>query len=250
MLKFRILYYLSTRNFIPGFNIVHHLISRILKKFISKKYFLILNLNKKTSYSNYSYKYSSYAQYKQWQKYGNLLKEKSVWVTEYNIKKIVKNLNFNKKKISVLCLGTRNGTEQKYFKKYLPKNSYILGLEISNTAKKYKDTIQWDFNIYNSKFKKKFDILYSNSHDHMYNKIKTLNIWMKYLKSGGILALDQAASHGRLYNDIMDPTSFETELLPYEILKITNNSLYPIKMLSLDKDTKNMRRKIFLFKHV
>ena len=180
MLKFKLLYYLSTRNFLPGFNTLHYFISKLLVKFISKKYYFILNLNDPTSYKSYSYKYSSYEKYKQWQKFGNSLKQKSVWVKESNIKKIIKNLNFDKKKISVLCLGTRNGTEQKYFKKYISKNSSVLGLEISDSAKNYKDTVQWDFNIYNPKFKNKFDLLYSNSHDHMYDKIKTLKIWIKY----------------------------------------------------------------------
>ena len=149
MFKYKLLYYLSSRNYIPGYNTFHYYISKILKSLISKKYFLVLSLNQNISYKSYSYKYKSYNEYKKWQVFGNSLKQESVWVEKDNVKKIVKNLNFINKKISLLCLGTRNGSEQKLFKKYLPKNSYVLGMEISNSAKNYKDTIQWDFNIYN-----------------------------------------------------------------------------------------------------
>ena len=67
MFKYKLLYYLSSRNYIPGYNTFHYYISKILKSLISKKYFLVLSLNQNISYKSYSYKYKSYNEYKKWQ---------------------------------------------------------------------------------------------------------------------------------------------------------------------------------------
>lgn len=242
----KIEYYLRTRNFIPGYNSFHYLISLILKPLISKKFFLIISLKKKNSYKQDSINYKNYQDYLEWQQAGFNLKQNSVWVSEKNIKKICDNLKLTKK-VSLLCLGTRNGKEQLLFKKYLPKNSFVLGFEVSNKAKNYPNTIRWDFNFLNQKYINKFDFVYSNSHDHLFKK-KNILKWFKYLKSNGILFLDQSEAHGKLYSDKMDPTSFETELLPYEILDISKNTIYPYKMITTYDQPDSMRRKIFYFK--
>jgi hypothetical protein len=250
---FKLKYYLSSRNYLPGFNTFHRFISNILIKLISNKYFLIINLTKKKSYKKKVIKYKSYKDYLAWQKWGNSKKENSVWVDERNIKKIIKFLNLKRNnKYSVCCMGSRNGSEMKFFKKHLSKKSSILGFEVSETGSKYQNTVVQDFNILNKRYINKFDIIYSNSHDHMFDEKKTLKIWSQYLKKNGILVLDQRPSHGALYNDHMDPSAFESEVLPFEILINFQNKMSVYAMIDPEgfshNDSIQYRSKIIFIK--
>ena len=164
--------YLFSNNGLNYFKIYRkssYLISNLLIKFISKKKFFFIKLDE-SKIKLYNSKATNYKKYKNAQIRANIYKINSVWVKEMDIKIISQELNkeFKKQKIFGLCQGTRNGAEIKYFKSYL-NNSKIIGTDISPTAIKFENTVQWDFNKFNNNFYKKFDFVYSNSHDHIHD---------------------------------------------------------------------------------
>ena len=99
-----------------------------------------------------------------------------------------------------ICHGTRNGSEQKSFSKYL--GIPVLGTDISETAHMFPNTIQWDFHNVKDEWINNIDFIYSNSLDHSYDPIHCLRQWFKCLKPGGIciLAHDREAD-GNLKNN-------------------------------------------------
>jgi hypothetical protein len=104
----------------------------------------------------------------------------------------------------VLCHGTRNGAEQKYFKRRLP-SAEIVGTEISDNAEQFPMTIQWDFHEVKPKWIGAFDLIYSNSWDHTYDPAKLFPAWLSCLASGGALALEWTVEHGQDHTNVIDP---------------------------------------------
>ena len=223
---------------------ISYQVSNLFIKIINKKFFFIIKLDDDNP-RLFNSKIFTYKKYKNLQINANIRKINSSWVKKEDVKVISQllNKNFKNKKISGLCQGTRNGSEQKFFKKYL-NNSKILGTDISPTAKKFKDTIQWDFNKYKGQFFRKYDFVYSNSHDHSFNLKKTILIWLKYLKKDGYLILQNHKSHGSLNSNNLDSSSIETELLPFVIMQWTNGE-YKVETFLNPKSSNSQRDKIF-----
>jgi hypothetical protein len=90
---------------------------------------------------------------------------------------------------NIICHGTRNGAEQKFFNNIYP-DAYIIGTEISSTAINYPNTVQHDFSNPRSEWLGVFDIVYSNSFDHSIVPEQTLNTWKDQLNEGGRLYLE------------------------------------------------------------
>jgi len=139
------------------------------------------------------YKYGNYDQYKKNQTDANIKKENLVWVEKSTIEKIY---DQQKEKTihSIICHGTRNGKEQKFFKEYFP-SSEVIGTEISHTAEKYEMTVQHDFHEEKEEWIDKFDIVYSNSYDHSYDPKKSILAWKNQLKEGGTLYVETSFHH-------------------------------------------------------
>ena len=136
------------------------------------------------------YKYKDYEEYLQEQTNANIKKERNVWVKEHTIKEILKQENPNTIS-SILCHGTRNGKEQRLFRKYFPL-AEVIGTEISHTASKYEMTIQHDFHDEKEEWINKFDIVYSNSYDHSYDPEKAIMAWKNQLNKTGALYIEQS----------------------------------------------------------
>lgn len=132
------------------------------------------------------YKKQSYESYMAAQTNANLKKINNVWVQREDIEKIHQVVETAE---SIICHGTRRGVEQQYFKEFYP-NAYIIGTEISHTAKKFPNTIQHDFHEVKSEWVEKFDILYSNSFDHTYDPNKCLDVWTQQIKPNGYIVID------------------------------------------------------------
>ena len=73
-------------------------------------------------------------------------------ISDY-IKNNMKNISFG------ICHGTRNGKEQKFFKRNL--NINVIGTEISSTATQFPDTIQWDFHRVKDEWVNNVDFIFS-----------------------------------------------------------------------------------------
>lgn len=142
---------------------------------------------------NYKISYienDSYKEYVANQTKTNKIKINNKWVREENIIDIKNYCNKNKiipKKI--LCHGTRNGIEMKYFLKHFP-GTEITGTEISPTATQFPNTVQWDFHDINEEWIGQFDIVFTNSWDHSYDLKKATDSWRAQLTDRGIMILD------------------------------------------------------------
>ena len=132
------------------------------------------------------YPFESYDEYVKVQT--DINKEKLNWV--YVKRKVIKAIADDVVAAScILCHGTRNGAEQKYFKQYWP-HAYVLGTEISDTATQFPDTVQWDMQIEKKEWLGKFDIVYSNAFDHCIYPEQTLETWKNQLCLRGSLFLE------------------------------------------------------------
>lgn len=146
-------------------------------------------------------KHLDYEDYKKNQTEANKRKIDKVWVQRETIIEIKKYCDSQGSNVNnIICHGTRNGAEQKYFKEIFKCN--VLGTEISDTANRFENTIQWDFHDFKEEWKDKFDIVYTNSWDHAYDFDKALNNWMKSLSDNGLLVLEHTKEHIAARNSV------------------------------------------------
>jgi hypothetical protein len=172
------------------------------------------------------WKYKDYNDYVESQTFYNKAKLTWVYVKESTINQIAKRFP---KASSVLCHGTRNGAEQKYFTKALP-NAYVIGTEISDTATQFPMTVQQDFSEPREEFLNKFDIIYSNSIDHSIDPEKTLTTWKNQLSPTGRLCIEY--SEQQSVCERADPLKATNE----EILEIVSK----VGMRCVDSFTNNV----------
>ena len=98
------------------------------------------------------HKYKNYDEYKKTQIYFNKLKIDKVWADRDTLKIISDFLkeNIRLNNIKGLCHGSRNGFEQNFFNNNIP-GAQVIGTDISETAKDFKDSIVHDFHDQNKK---------------------------------------------------------------------------------------------------
>jgi hypothetical protein len=149
------------------------------------------------------YEYKNYDEYKKSQEHGNKSKEKYVWVKEDDLVCLFKHLekvgaNVNK----ALCHGVRNGWEVAYIRDNLCEDT--IGTEISSTATKYDNVIEWDFHNIKEEWVNSIDLIYSNSFDHSYKPQECLDQWMKCISDEGRCIIHWSPFHGDKYVDQWD----------------------------------------------
>jgi hypothetical protein len=110
---------------------------------------------------------------------------------------------------NIICHGTRNGGEQRFFQKYWP-DAYVIGTEISETATQFEMTVQHDFAIPKTEWIGKFDILYSNSFDHSIDPPKTIETWKKQISYDGKLFIEWS-DYYNAKSTLSDPVSGTTQ---------------------------------------
>lgn len=159
-----------------------------------------------------------YDAYRRIQEEGNKRKIDQVWVIEANIKLLSEYLAANLNPLQFgICHGTRRGNEQLWFRKYL--GCEVIGTEISETAKDFPHTVQWDFHESNPEWTGKTDFIYSNSFDHSYAPESCLDTWMNTLRSGGLCILEHTNLHAPEGANELDPFGAELEIMPFLITK-------------------------------
>jgi len=157
------------------------------------------------------WEYKDYEEYKEAQIEANLEKQDFVWVTNFSVDQVFKRSPIAAR---ILCHGTRNGAEQEIFSRRY-RHADIIGSEISPEAKKYKRTVQWDFNQVKEDWVGKFDIIYTNSVDHTTTPVETISVWLDQLAPNGTLYID----HGNKTNQTTTPiTNRATRWDPLEIM--------------------------------
>jgi hypothetical protein len=156
------------------------------------------------------YQYQNYEEYVQSQTEANVEKINLIHVAEDTIRKIVE-LHNNSVEY-VLCHGTRNGAEQRFFKKFYP-DSQVIGTEISHTATQFDMTAQWDFHKVKDEWCNHFDIVYSNSFDHSIDPVTALSVWRDQLNNQGKIYLEHSF---HVKSRSWDPLEIEVD----ELLKL------------------------------
>jgi hypothetical protein len=162
------------------------------------------------------YRYDTYDEYVEAQIEANVRKLKNVWVDKKTIQQIAERHSLANK---ILCHGTRNATEQKYFQDFYPA-AEIIGTEISHTAAQFPMTVQWDFHNVNTDWINKFDIVYSNAIDHSYDPIKLLTTWKDQLTTIGKLYLEHGYSEIDNHSRSSDPLEIYDEEIRYLISSV------------------------------
>lgn len=160
------------------------------------------------------WKYKDEKEYRQHQYKANAEKIDRIWVQDFDIEYIA--ISMRSKAIdvkSVLCHGTRNGAEQRYFKKFFPNLKEVIGTEIAPTAKDFEDTIRHDFQKVHDQLIGRFDIVYSNSLDHSRNPLETLKIWGNQLKNNhrSVMWLDVVFNHHVNSSSASDPIEWDSQ---------------------------------------
>lgn len=162
------------------------------------------------------YQYSSYDEYVAAQTEANIQKLGNVWVSRQTIRTIK---HYQSVARTILCHGTRNAAEQKYFRQYYPR-SEVVGTEISHTAEQFPMTIQWDFHDVNPRWINKFDIVYSNAIDHSYDPVKMLTTWRDQVSTNGKLYIEHGYANLDNHSRLSDPLAIHDEEIRYLITKV------------------------------
>ena len=137
------------------------------------------------------YKYDSYGHYVKAQTEANKIKIKKVYAHAKNFPDFVQRKKDAK---NVICHGSRNGAELKYFSSAYAKIDnpavQVLGTDISDTATQFENTVQWDMMKPNPEWLGKWDVVYTNSFDHSFDPVGTLKVWGEQLTKDGIIILE------------------------------------------------------------
>jgi len=142
------------------------------------------------------YKHKDYNEYYKAQLAKNVNKLKTVYIKEKEIILLSKHIKENIPDLKFgICHGVRNGWEVQRLRKLL--NIEIIGTEISPTANKFKNVIQWDFHKVKDGWINNVDFIYSNSFDHSYDPELCLDNWMSCVKRNGVCYIHW---HGEVEN--------------------------------------------------
>ena len=148
---------------------------------------------------------TDYETYRRTQNAGNAAKIDWVWAKQPNITRLA---DFIGKRCgtspNILCHGTRNGAEQRFFKAALPHAS-VLGTDIADTATQFPDTIQWDFHELKAEWIGRFDAIYSNSWDHAFDPERAFANWLRCLSANGVLLIEHTREHTPKFATELDP---------------------------------------------
>ena len=136
------------------------------------------------------YGYRDYEHYVEQQTLANVNKLDWVWVTRDAVRFLAKHYRkFRNEPSTVLCHGSRNGTEVRWFGEEFPAAD-VLGTDISHTATDFPNQVQWDMQKENPDWIGKWDMVYTNSFDHVTDFHGTLQTIYDQLTTQGLFILD------------------------------------------------------------
>jgi hypothetical protein len=187
-----------------------------------------------------------YDLYRAVQTLGNRSKLDWVSIQEENIAHLCRALERRIPQIRfVLCHGTRNAAEQKFFAKHLSKPATILGTEISDTATRFPMTIEWDFHEVKPEWVGAADVVFSNSWDHTYDPHKLFPAWLSCLSPGGVMALEWTQKHAETSETALDPFRAELDGLLDILRAHDENGAFAIELVE-DLPLQDSGRRLFV----
>lgn len=173
----------------------------------------------------HDYGVDGYEKYKQVQIFHNKRKIDQVWADEQTVKIIADYVRDNlAASRSGICHGTRRGYEQAEFSRRL--GCPVLGTEISDTARQFDNTVQWDFHEPKDEWRNRFSFVYSNSLDQAFDPRKALSTWVGQLEEGGLLFIEHTMAHSPSCASEMDPFGAHPMLMPYLFFKWGRGEYY------------------------
>lgn len=173
----------------------------------------------------------SYEDYRRIQNEGNARKIDRVFVKQDNIAHLAKYIRDRLgSSPRILCHGSRNGAELRFFKAALPEAT-LLGTDIGDTATQFLETIQWDFHDMKPEWAGAWDVIYSNSWDHAFDPEKAFTNWVKCLSQNGILVLEHSRLHHAEYTSKLDPFGATVKSLCALLNRIGGNKASVIKVM-------------------
>ena len=136
------------------------------------------------------YRYRDYEHYVEQQTLANVNKLNWVWATRDMTSTFAKHYRkFRKDPATILCHGSRNGMEVRWFGEEFPE-ALVLGTDISHTATDFPNQVQWDMQKENPNWIGKWDMVYTNSLDHVTDFHGTLQTIYDQLTILGLFILD------------------------------------------------------------
>lgn len=158
----------------------------------------------------------AYEIYRAAQNEGNRRKLDQQWVQQSHIAYLAGIIEDRLGRVKFgLCHGTRQGSEQRWFRESLQTAPTILGTEIAESATQFPDTVLWDFHDENTEWIGAADFVYSNSWDHAFDPERAFRTWAAQLRPGGLMLLDHSTAHEPKLGsgDLTDPFAAELEAL-------------------------------------
>lgn len=188
-----------------------------------------------------------YEAYRAEQVAGNKRKIDQSWVREQDIAFLAAHVRKRVPQPSLgICHGTRRGLEQAWFAAQL--GCTVIGTEISDTALKFPNTLQWDFHEVKPEWESAVDFIYSNSFDHSYDPEKCMNAWMSCLRVGGLCLLEHSENHEPEAVTKLDPFGARLTLMPWlvtlwgkgryavrEVLEGPSRGESPVRYLAIER---------------
>jgi len=160
------------------------------------------------------FEYPDYDTYRRVQIAGNHAKLRRQFVKESHVRLLSTYLLADMPPIRFgLCHGTRRGAEQAWFRTHLGEGAEVIGTEISDTARRYANTVQWDFHDPNPDWSNRADFVYSNSWDHAFAPERAFGAWIEALRPGGRMLLDHGREQMPASANALDPFGITFERL-------------------------------------
>ena len=193
----------------------------------------------------YLYEYSSYDEYRDTQIFHNKRKIDTVFADEATLNKISEVLNskFDNEKILGIWHGSRNGCEQNFLNR-CSQNIFSIGTDISETAKDFENSVQWDFHDVKKEWVNKYHFVYTNSLDQSWNPKKALLTWFDQLKENGLLIIEHTKYHSSEHASEMDPFGVKPTVMPYVLTKWFGSQI-SIEHIKVKKDNMNVDAWLF-----
>ncbi len=201
----------------------------------------------------YLHKYNSYDEYVEIQKFTNKRKLDRVWADDKTLQivadRVKENIPENKNYfLNGICHGSRNGYEVNKLNERL-NTSEVIGTDISETAKDYKNLVVWDFHKVNPDWNKKFDFVYTNSLDQAQQPFEAIKTWLGQLKKDGILFIEHSRTHHGVDGVTdYDPFGVLPEFMPYALCEEFGHSI-SIEIMTTKKSNNNIEICLFIIKN-
>lgn len=162
----------------------------------------------------HDYGAAGFNKYRDVQIFHNKRKIDKVWADEATLALVAEHVRAHVPDIKAgICHGTRRGFEQTELSRML--GCPVIGTEISDTAKDFPNTVQWDFHERNPQWVGAFTFVYSNALDQAFDPRRALDTWVEQLTPDGLLFIEHTMRHSAAGASEMDPFGAHPMVMPY-----------------------------------